>query len=71
MTTDNIYKVPKNAWKTWNEDGREVFNHLYSMILENQKLFTHPKLNSIPQSYWTTTAWNAAWMAAEEVNKRT
>jgi len=71
MTEDNKHEVNKKQWKKWDDTGKEVFNGLYEYMGENQHLFNHPMTIIIPQEYWNTTAWNAAWIAAELVRKST
>lgn len=63
--TDNKHKVPKKQWKKWNEKSQDLFNGLYEHMGENQSLYLHPHTIMIPNDYWNTTAWNAAFMAAE------
>ncbi len=62
---DNKHKVMKKQWTKWNENSQELFNGLYEYMGENQHLFIHPHTIQIPQEYWKTTAWNAAFMAAQ------
>lgn len=61
----NYYGVSKRQWKKWNEQEQQVFNGLFAMMYDNQHLFIHPKTEFMTTSYWKTTAWNAAWMAAD------
>jgi len=44
-----------------------VFNETFETMSDNQGLFRHPKTAAVPQAQWTTTAWNAAWIAADAV----
>ena len=67
--TDNKHKVPKRQWLKWGLNSQEVFNGLYEYMDENQHLFIHPHTILIPKEYWNTTAWNAAFMAAELVKQ--
>lgn len=67
---DNKHEVMKKQWKKWNEDSQELFNGLYEYMGENQHLFTHPHTIQIPQEYWKTTAWNAAFIAAELIKEK-
>lgn len=68
--TDNKHEVMKRQWKKWNENSQELFNGLYEYMEENQHLFIHPMTIQIPQEYWKTTAWNAAFMAAELIKDK-
>lgn len=62
---ENPNRVPKRQWRKWNKRSRELFNDLFSYMSKNQKIFTHPRTIQAPLEYWQTTAWNAAWMAAD------
>lgn len=66
-SSDNVNKVPLKQWKRWTPAARKVFNETYETMNENQRLFRHPKQAAVPQEQWTTTAWNAAWTAADAV----
>lgn len=61
------FKVGKGQWKRWTPQAQRVFNYLYPLMLENKSLFVHPKADYVQDVLWKTTAWNAAWMAAEAV----
>ncbi|MGH8897512.1 MAG: hypothetical protein ACRDZ4_10910 [Egibacteraceae bacterium] len=37
-------------------------------MLENPSLMRHPKQPPPKPSYWKTTAWNSAWVAADAVD---
>jgi hypothetical protein len=62
---ENINKVSKRQWKKWNETEQTLFNDLYEVMLYNQSLFNHPLAFKVNGLHWETTAWNAAWMAAD------
>lgn len=64
---DNTHKVPKKQWRRWSEDARRVFNSVYSAMVENKQFFAHPDAPVVADQHWDTTAWNAAWHAAESV----
>ena len=66
-SSDNTHKVPLKQWKRWTPAARKVFNETYETMADNQGLFQHPKTAAVPQAQWTTTAWNAAWIAADAV----
>ena len=61
----NIYGVPQKQWTKWDVMGRQVFNEVYSSMVGNQWIFLHPKQEKMSRSHWRTTAWNAAWTAAD------
>lgn len=63
----NTFKVGKSQWKKWSDIAQRVFNETYEVMLANQSLFLHPKADPARVEYWTTTAWNAAWTAADAV----
>lgn len=63
----NHYRVSKNQWKKWPDIAQRVFNETYGVMCENQGLFEHPKTKAVPPEQWDTTAWNAAWTAADAV----
>lgn len=68
---ENMHKVDKKQWTRWNEQSKNLFNGLYEYMGNNQYLFNHPHTIQIPNEYWNTTAWNAAYMAAELIRKET
>lgn len=61
----NIYRVPDRQWRKWSALGRQVFNEVYSSMVKGQWIFLHPKQEKMSRSHWKTTAWNAAWTAAD------
>lgn len=66
-SSDNTFKVPLKQWRKWTPAARKVFNETYETMTDNQGLFQHPKTAAVPQAQWMTTAWNAAWIAADAV----
>ena len=62
---ENIFYVGKRQWKKWNEAEREMFNDLNEIMLNYKSMFEHPQGPDISNVQWSTTAWNAAWTAAE------
>ena len=67
MAVKNQYRVPAGQWRKWNDAERTLFNGLYNTLLDNMPLFLHPKQEPPEPAHWNTTAWNAAWMAADEL----
>jgi hypothetical protein len=61
----NLYHVPLKKWRKWDARARQVFNEVYSAMVGNQTLFLHPEQDKISRRLWKTTAWNAAWIAAD------
>lgn len=61
----NPHKVPQAQWKKWSPIQRVMFNQMFEVMSTNQHLFKHPKTWSVEPKEWKTTAWNAAWMAAD------
>jgi hypothetical protein len=64
----NKYKVQKKKWRRWSEQAKGVFNSVYSAMITGQQYMTHPKTARVPRWQWRTTAWNAAWIAADAVD---
>jgi hypothetical protein len=61
----NKHRVGVRKWRRWSEVGQRVFNDTYSFMRRNQDLFLHPDTAKTPARRWDTTAWNAAWIAAD------
>lgn len=66
-TVANKHKVAQKQWRKWNLLARKVFNEVYGTMKRNQSLFLHPKQSKTDARMWNTTAWNAAWTAADAV----
>lgn len=66
----NPHKVPLRQWRKWDELARGVFNDTFETMVGSQNLFLHPRQDGPRAEYWKTTAWNAAWIAAEAVRIR-
>lgn len=67
VSEGNRYKVPLKKWRKWTDTARRVFNETYSTMVNNQWTFLHPQQEKISRRMWRTTAWNAAWIAADAV----
>lgn len=67
----NTFKVNARKWHRWSQKARHVFNEVYDQMVGSPWAFQHPKVagGSIRASQWTTTAWNAAWVAADAADK--
>jgi hypothetical protein len=63
----NSNKVPQKKWSKWSQRARFVFNEVYGAMSKNAWAFQHPALSKTPPkaAHWKTTAWNAAWIAAD------
>lgn len=61
----NTHNVPRRQWKKWTLVGQSTFNMLYSHMKDSQQLYVHPMSQMVPDFHFKTTAWNAAWMAAD------
>jgi hypothetical protein len=61
----NLYRVPKDQWKKWQDSQRAMFNEMYDQIINDQNLFRHPKAAILHNDHWKTYAWNTAWVAAD------
>lgn len=66
----NLYKVPQRQWKRWNWLAQHVFNQTYGGMTRSIDLFVHPKAPKVDPKHFDTTAWNAAWTAADAVMGR-
>lgn len=64
----NVNKVQVRQWRKWSERARIVFNNVFENMTTNQWQFLHPKSKAAPGPLWRTTAWNAAWIAADAVD---
>lgn len=65
----NKHKVPARKWNNWPDICQRVFNTTYDGMMIDQRIFLHPKALPHSDEYWTTTAWNAAWTAADACQK--
>lgn len=65
----NRYRVPKRQWRKWSALARSVFNEVYYIMKNNHSLFLHPKQEQAKKDHWRTTAYNAAWTAADAVRE--
>lgn len=63
----NRYRVQKKQWGKWPLLAKMVFNETYFVMTKNVDLFMHPKAEKPTKEEWKTTAWNAAWTAAEAI----
>jgi hypothetical protein len=68
-TIPNTHRVPPKQWKKWSQRAKIVFNDLYHLLRNHQKIFMHPKAAVIPDTHWATIAWNASWEAADATNE--
>jgi hypothetical protein len=66
--TKNKHKVQKEQWERWSPRGHYVFNSVYEQVLD-QTVFSHPKTRPVTAKQWKTTAWNAAWVAADAASE--
>lgn len=63
----NHHKVPAKQWRKWCPLSRRAFNETYDVINWNQKILIHPKTTAVPDKQWLTTAWNVAWLVADNI----
>lgn len=63
--TANPNRVPAKQWRRWSPTARAIFERVYAFMLENPGLMQHPRQPSPAPAHWKTTAWNAAWIAAD------
>lgn len=66
-TPKNKYRVNRKAWSKWTVVGKHVFNKTFETMMGDKELFLHPETvkRAIPDKEWKTTAWNAAFIAAD------
>lgn len=67
--TKNLYRATPKKWRKWSIVARGVFNKTYGLMKENASLFRHPSDPPRSKKWATTTAWNAAWIAADHVDE--
>jgi hypothetical protein len=67
----NTHRVQRGQWRKWNVKARETFNWLFGLMTKQPDLFTHPKAPKQRPEHRKTTAWNAAWLAADAVKDAT
>ena len=64
----NCYHVQKKVWSEWSKTAQAVFNRSYSFFIKNKETMFHPKAVAPNKVHYRTTAWNAAWIAANSVD---
>lgn len=69
MKPRNRFKVPAKQWNRWADLARAVFNSVFIQMKDDQRLYLHPKTIPVPNLHWKTTAWNAAWIAANNAQE--
>jgi hypothetical protein len=65
----NDYRVNPRKWRKWSIVAQGTFNKTYALMRDNPDLFRHPKDLPISKRFAGTTAWNAAWLAADHVDE--
>lgn len=65
----NKHKVPKKQWDRWSTEAQRAFIGLYEHMTGSQFAYLHPQADPPNPEHWKTTAWNAAWMAANAVDE--
>ncbi len=65
LQQENIHRVAAKKWKNWPDVCQRVFNQVFELMNDNQRIYQHPKAVPQPNEQWRTTAWNAAWEAAD------
>ena len=69
--TANRNHVPLRQWRKWSSLARRVFNETYGAMMANPEHYWHPMSERVGKKLWKTTAWNAAWIAADAVRDAT
>jgi hypothetical protein len=70
VSVTNTHRVPVKTWRKWSEASQAVFLKVYGQMRAQPEYFWHPKAPAVGAAHWKTTAWNAAWIAAEAVDGR-
>ena len=65
LQQENTHKVSARKWRNWPDICQRVFNETFETMEQNQTLFLHPETPWQYGDKWRTTAWNAAWTAAD------
>lgn len=68
MAVENIYEVPKRAWRNWNKQARFIFNSVMTQM-SDQRVVKHPKQEMQADPFWFTIRWNSSWLSAEAAMK--
>ena len=64
----NCYNVNYRVWGRWSKEAQAVFNRSYKFYIKDKQFMIHPKADVPTLTHWRTTAWNAAWIAADCVD---
>jgi len=59
----NKYKAESGIWSKFNDAQKQMYNEMYSVLLD-QSLYMHPKGLVNKKEHWKTTVHNAACQAA-------
>lgn len=65
----NKYKVPVKKWRRWGSQARAVFNSTFQQMENDQWVFVHREATAASSRHWKVTAWNAAFAAADNVQR--
>jgi|GEM_PF-4746071 len=65
----NKHAVGGEKWNDWHPQAQQTFNYLFEMMTKSVDLFLHPKAPRPSKEGARTTAWNAAWLAADQVHE--
>ena len=68
----NTNKVSSRMWSNWRDDQRRLFNATHDEIMRlGPTLMLHPNNVQMPHEEFSTIAWNAAFIAADQLHERT
>lgn len=69
--TPNPHKVPVKQWRKWSDETRSMFNELFPSYAEGfmNALLPPSMYQSVSPKQARVLAWNAAWIAADEMEK--
>lgn len=70
-TVENIHKVPLKRWNRWNRAGKEMFNYLCSLGINNADVIFSTDLfdgGLDIDKIINAASWNLAWEAADKLS---
>jgi hypothetical protein len=65
----NRYQVSKRQWTKWSGEAQIVFNETYSALRHQDVHNASPATKRLPKVAWDCIRWNAAFIAACEINR--
>ena len=65
----NHHRVPAAKWRKLCPLSRQALNETYDLIRLTQNILLHPKTALVTARRWKTTAWNIAWLVADNLEE--